>query len=73
MENTPTIRAEISGSETCAALGTTEQSPSPVIALCRKLLDAGHDPATPLEAWRGEPLCLRVRSIGDKRPWLHQG
>jgi hypothetical protein len=28
-------------------------------------LEAGHDPATPLEAYRGSTLCLRVRSIGE--------
>jgi hypothetical protein len=35
------------------------------LALARLLIEAGHDPATPLEAWRGETLCLRVRSIGE--------
>ena len=29
------------------------------------LVDAGHDPATPLEAWRDSTLCLRVRSIDE--------
>jgi hypothetical protein len=38
---------------------------APVLALCRKLIEAGHDPATPLEAWRGAILCLRIRSIGE--------
>jgi hypothetical protein len=33
--------------------------------MCRKLIAAGHDPATPLEAYRGPILCLRVRSIGE--------
>ncbi|MFY9839327.1 MAG: hypothetical protein WAK55_23200 [Xanthobacteraceae bacterium] len=33
--------------------------------MCRKLVEAGHDPATPLEAWRGKTLCLLVRSIGE--------
>jgi hypothetical protein len=32
--------------------------------MCRKLLDAGFDPARPLEAYRGEILCLTVSSIG---------
>jgi hypothetical protein len=36
-----------------------------VLALCRALVEAGHDPATPLEAYRGSTLCLRVRSIGE--------
>ena len=29
------------------------------------LIQAGHDPATPAEAWRGETLCLHIRSIGE--------
>jgi hypothetical protein len=29
------------------------------------LTQAGHDPATPAEAWRGETLCLHIRSIGE--------
>jgi hypothetical protein len=36
-----------------------------LFALCEKLIAAGHDPATALEAWRGEMLCLKVRSIGE--------
>jgi hypothetical protein len=47
------IRAELVGDDACTALGKTVKSPSPVLALCRKLVDAGHDPATPLEAYRG--------------------
>jgi hypothetical protein len=38
---------------------------APVLALCRALIEAGHDPNTPLEAYRGATLCLRVRSIGE--------
>lgn len=59
------IRAEIAGSDTCVSSGITVRSPSPVLAICRALIDAGHDPATPLEAWRGHVLCLRVRSISE--------
>jgi hypothetical protein len=57
--------AELAGDDdACTALGITVKSPSPVLALCRKLVDAGHDPATPLEAYRGATLALRVKSIG---------
>ncbi len=35
---------------------------SPVLALCRKLLVAGIDQARPLHAYRGEVLCLIIRS-----------
>jgi hypothetical protein len=59
------IRAELTGSDACTACGITSRSSSPVLALCRKLVQAGHDPATPLEAYKGDTLCLRVRSIGE--------
>jgi hypothetical protein len=29
------------------------------------LIEAGHDPAMPLKVYRGNTLCLRVRSIGE--------
>src|SRR5262249_21145279 len=41
------------------------KSDSPVLALCRKLVDAGHDRATPLEAYRDNTFALRVKSIGQ--------
>ena len=59
------IRADLIGSDICTALGLTINSSSPVLALCRALIEAGHDPATPLEAYRGETPCLRIRSIGE--------
>jgi len=59
------IRADLKGSETALACGLVVRSGSPLIALCRQLVAAGHDPATPLEAYRGCTLCLIVRSIGE--------
>jgi hypothetical protein len=59
------VRSELTGDNTCSALGFTAKSFSPVLALCRQLVEAGHDPSMPLEAWRGDVLCLRVRSIGE--------
>jgi hypothetical protein len=59
------IRADLIGSDTAVALGLIINSSSPVLALCRALVEAGHDPAIPLEAYRGNVLCLRVRSIGE--------
>jgi hypothetical protein len=58
------IRAELSRSDRCAAAGLSVRARAPVLALCRALIAAGHDPRTPLEAWRDERLCLRVRSRG---------
>ena len=58
------LRAELTKSDIATAEGITVKAASPVLALCRKLIDAGHDPATPLEAYRGDTLALQVKSIG---------
>jgi len=43
----------------------TRRSDAVVCALCRRLVEAGHDPATPMEVYRGQTLALHVRSIGE--------
>jgi hypothetical protein len=58
------IRADLSGADTCTAHGLTVRVAAPVFALCRKLVEAGHDPARPLHAYRGSMLPLTVSSIG---------
>jgi hypothetical protein len=62
---TDLIRAELTGDESCRANSVTARGGSPVIALCRKLVAAGYDPTTRLETYRGDALCLSVRSIGE--------
>jgi hypothetical protein len=62
---TKVIRAELTGSDTCAASGIAAKGTAPVLALCRELIEAGHDPNTALEIYRGDTRCLRVRSIGE--------
>ena len=59
------IRATLHGSDEGRAEGMVGTGASPVLALCRKLIQAGVDPARPLEAYRGDILCLSVRSIGE--------
>ena len=59
------IKAELSGSSTASAYGIVARTGSPVLELCRRLVAAGIDPKTPLEAYRGKMLCLKVRSIGE--------
>src|SRR5262245_24228668 len=59
------IHAELIRDNTATALGITAVSPSPLISLCKRLVAAGHDPASPLLALRGPILCLRVGSIGE--------
>jgi hypothetical protein len=59
------IFAELIGSNTCMAAGITVVDHAPVLALCRSLVTVGHDLNRPLHAYRGDVLCLRVRSIGE--------
>jgi hypothetical protein len=61
----PPLRGELAGSHRCTANGFTANGPTPVLALCRELLAAGHDPTTPLEIYRGATLALRIRSMGE--------
>jgi hypothetical protein len=56
---------ELSGSSVCSAAGITVQSTSPILAICRRLTEAGIDPDRPLLVYRGDTLCLRVRNIGE--------
>lgn len=58
------LRAELTG-DTCSAAGLRASGHAPVLALARMLIDAGHNPATPLEVFRGDMLCLTVRAIGE--------
>ena len=60
------VRAEIVSQTQVTACGVTVTGRNaPVLALCRALIAAGHDSDSPLEAYRGAVLCLRVRSIGE--------
>ena len=59
------IRAVIEGAEQCTALGQLVRASAPVLALCRELIAAGHDPSCTLHAYRGDKLALKVRSIGE--------
>src|SRR5262245_3885292 len=57
------IRAELIGSNACSALGITARGHAPVLSLCQLLIEGGHDPKRALLAYRGDTLCLLVRSI----------
>ena len=67
------IRSELSGSA-ASALG--RRGVAPVLALDRRSIAAGFNPATPLEVRRNNNLCIRVRSVGGNhtsaggRQWL---
>ena len=60
------IRADLVGinQATCQDVTVTGRN-APVLALCRALIEAGQDPETSLEAYRGAALCLRVRSLAE--------
>jgi hypothetical protein len=60
-----TITAHLAGTDTCTALDITAEGGTPVLALCRKLIEAGHHPTARLNVYRGETLALRIRSIGQ--------
>ena len=64
-ETRTVIRAELACDDHATACGIAARGSSPVLKLCRLLVEVGHDPSTPLEAWRDGVLCLRVRSIGE--------
>jgi hypothetical protein len=60
------ILAHLSSDSFCTALGITVTAAAPVLALCRRLIEVStYAPETPLNAYRGDTLCLRVRSIGE--------
>jgi hypothetical protein len=61
--NRKPVACRIIGSDHCEVDGLVVKHNAPVFAMCRKLIDAGYDPELPLEAYRGEMLCLRVSSL----------
>ena len=65
MTDATTRRAELIGSNTCTACGITVRRHAPVLAMCRRMIEAGHDPSARLEVYRGAVLALTVRSIGE--------
>jgi hypothetical protein len=60
--STPVV-CQLTGSDRCEVNGLVVKHSAPVLAMCRALIDAGYDPERPLEAHRGDTLCLRVSSI----------
>jgi len=57
--------ADLAGSDVCTAPGIIARSYAPVLALCRRLIEAGIDPHRPLHVYRGDTLALVVRSIAE--------
>jgi hypothetical protein len=63
--STQDIRAELVGIDTCIAAGQVARGATPVLAMCRQLIEAGHAPNLSLRAYRGDVLCVTVRRIGE--------
>ena len=59
------IRATLIGSGRCEAEGIVACGYAPVLALCRSLIEAGHDPERALHPYRSGVLALAVRSLGE--------
>ena len=60
----PPIRAQLIGTGCCVVDEYTTRGHAPTLAMCRQLIAAGYDPKLPLEAYRGDVLAIRVKSIG---------
>jgi hypothetical protein len=65
MADHQSIRADIIAADQCETVGHKVRAAAPVLALCRELVEAGHDPACQLHVYRNDVLALRVRSIGQ--------
>jgi hypothetical protein len=59
------IIAQVSSDTFAQAEGILVHTGSPILALCRELLSAGHGSTIAMEVYRGDVLALRVRSIGE--------
>jgi hypothetical protein len=59
------VAADLIGSDRCTAMGIAVRAYAPVLALCRRLIEAGIDPGRPLHLYRGDTLALVVRSIDE--------
>jgi hypothetical protein len=64
IESIPALRAELLAGVCCVG-NLAVGGHTPVLALCRALIAAGHNPATPLDVYRGNTLALQVYSIGE--------
>ena len=62
--NREPVVCQIIGSDQCEVDDLVVRHSAPILAMCRALIDAGYEPERPLEAYRGDTLCLRVSSIG---------
>jgi hypothetical protein len=62
----PHVRADLIGSTVArSSNGIVTVSQTPVLATCRRLIDAGFDPTLQLQAYRGTVSALTVRSLGE--------
>jgi hypothetical protein len=69
------IRVELIDSDTATvhAQGITITSSSPILDMCRALLEAGNDPDRPLIAYRNGAPALTLNSIAAGAQWTVNG
>jgi hypothetical protein len=60
---TQVLTADMIGRQ-CHCLGFTGSGSTPVLALCRRLVEAGYDPNSSLRVYRGGLLVLVVSHVG---------
>jgi hypothetical protein len=62
----PTLRVDLYGDDICECGDITVIAGNePILQMCRRLIDAGFDPDTPLRCYRNNALALNVRAIGE--------
>jgi hypothetical protein len=59
------ICATLTGSDRSEPESVIARGPAPVLAICRALIEAGHEPERMLHAYRGGVLAVKVRSLGE--------
>jgi Fe2+ transport system protein FeoA len=57
------VRAELVDDNICTAQGLTVTSPSPILAMCRRLIEVGVDPGSALHVYRSDVLAISVVNI----------
>jgi hypothetical protein len=63
-QSNSTIPATLHGDDVCRAVGLEVRSTSPIIGMCRELVERGYDQELELHAYRNEVLAVIVASIG---------
>jgi hypothetical protein len=66
---TAPVVCPIINSDRCEIDDLVVKHNAPVLAMCRKLIEAGYDQDRPLETYRGDTLRLRISSVCYGAKW----